>query len=130
MSRTTLRRLPSGRRRRAYLTVSLQATAISFALAGTLASDSRTDPAVVGSIAHLPLVIILPAWWVIFDKAASITRMASYLRISERAIGGESIPFIGWERAVERFRQDYAARRRERTTPARSSFRRCGNPNR
>jgi len=123
-----------------YLTVALQATAIAFALAGALASrvdaratlsppaqtvvapgpttpplaqptGGRKDLAVVGSVALLPLVIILPAWWVFFDKAVSVTRMASYLRITERAISGEDVRFIGWERAVERFRQEYARER-------------------
>lgn len=93
-----------------YLTVALQATAIAFALAGTLATRSGADPAVLGSIALLPLVITLPAWWVFFDKAVSVTRMASYLRISERCIGGEDVRFIGWERSVERYRQEYADR--------------------
>lgn len=55
----------------------------------------------------LPLVILLPAWWIFFEKAKTITRIVGYYRVLEKSILGKiSIVsgFQGWENAQSMFR--------------------------
>jgi len=59
-------------------------------------------------IAYLiPLVIIIPCWWIFFDKATTLTRHVGYCRVIEPIIAGVSFPveFVGWEDALRKFRE-------------------------
>lgn len=55
----------------------------------------------------LPLLVLLPAWWVFFDKAKTVTRIVGYYRVLEGVVRGELTPshFPGWERSLEIFRR-------------------------
>jgi hypothetical protein len=55
----------------------------------------------------LPLVVLLPAWWLFFDKAKTITRIVGYYRLLEAIVRSDFIPkqFPGWERSLEIFRR-------------------------
>jgi hypothetical protein len=86
-----------------YLSFSITATALLLGLLKSFA-DSPTS-----GIAYLfPLVILLPAWVIFFDKAASITRIVSYLRLLEKIIYENVAPknFFGWERALDVYRNN------------------------
>lgn len=54
-----------------------------------------------------PLLVVLPCWWVFFDKATTITRIVGYSRILEgmlRRSNQTSFADIGWENALAVFR--------------------------
>ncbi len=55
----------------------------------------------------LPLTILLPFWWVFFDKAKTITRIVGYYRLLEKHMlsVGLDIDFIGWENGLAKFRE-------------------------
>lgn len=54
----------------------------------------------------IPLVIILPTWWIFFDKAKSVSRIIGYYRILEKAyLGDVELNFIGWENAQSIYRK-------------------------
>jgi len=55
-----------------------------------------------------PLIIILPCWWIFFDKATTITRIVGYYRVLEQII--KEYPnrnnwFIGYETALALYRK-------------------------
>jgi len=52
------------------------------------------------------LVIVLPFWWIFFDKARVITRAVGYYRKIEEAIihPGQESRLFGYERSLKRFR--------------------------
>lgn len=55
----------------------------------------------------LPLVILLPAWWIFFEKAKTITRIVGYYRVLEKLILKKisfQKGFQGWENAQSMFR--------------------------
>lgn len=89
-----------------FLTFSVTVTGALFGLAVTLA------PAVPASFL-LPLTVLIPSWWIFFDKATTITRIVGYYRILEKAIlKPHSVKgFIGWENALARFREQQHAGR-------------------
>ena len=55
----------------------------------------------------LSLLVLLPAWWVFFDKAKTVTRIVGYYRLLEAVARGDFRPrrFLGWERSLEIFRR-------------------------
>lgn len=57
------------------------------------------------SLYLLPLIVILPSWFIYFDKGKTITHIVGYCRILE-AIQNEETTFvyIGWERSLRKFR--------------------------
>jgi hypothetical protein len=58
-------------------------------------------------IAYLfPLTILIPTWWIFFDKAMTISRIVGYYRNLERLIlKSHTANFRGWENALNRFRR-------------------------
>jgi hypothetical protein len=57
----------------------------------------------------LPLIIVLPSWWIFFDKATTITRIVGYYRIVEKMILGKLHPprkWSGWENSLGLFRKE------------------------
>lgn len=54
----------------------------------------------------IPLIIILPTWWIFFDKAKTVSRIIGYYRILEKAyLGDVKFNFIGWENAQSIYRK-------------------------
>jgi hypothetical protein len=52
-----------------------------------------------------PLLVVLPCWYIFFDKATTITRMVAYLVVLERIISGDNTyRFLGWENAIFKYR--------------------------
>jgi hypothetical protein len=58
-----------------------------------------------------PLLIVLPCWWIFFDKATTISRIVSYKRLLETALIEQAqqrqactFKYVGWETALSYFR--------------------------
>lgn len=66
-----------------------------------------TGEPVDGLIYLFPLVLILPAWVIFFDKAVSINRLVGYLRALEQILFADEKPlnYYGFERGVDRYRK-------------------------
>jgi hypothetical protein len=90
-----------------FLTNAVTATGALLGL-GTLVEK----PAYTAVVFLFPLAILLPAWWVFFDKATSITRIVGYYRLLEGLTLGKitRIQFIGWENSLNEFRQQQIRR--------------------
>jgi len=84
-----------------FLTTSVAATG---ALLGFTPSIKSSLPPEISFL--IPLVILLPSWWIFFDKATTITRIIGYYRILEKLILRKCIAkrFLGWENALGEFR--------------------------
>lgn len=86
-----------------YFTFSIAGTAALFGAANAISEFAA------GSLPYLaPLVLLLPCWWIFFDKATSITRNAGYATILEEMI--RSFPqlpyeFLGFESSLLLFRE-------------------------
>lgn len=55
-----------------------------------------------------PLLVVLPCWWIFFDKGTTISRIVAYVRVLEdlrRAGATDPSLYVGWENALDRFRQ-------------------------
>lgn len=87
-----------------FVTFPVSVTAILFGIANRLPSD---DPSSFSGISYLaPLVIILPAWWIFFEKAKTISRIVGYYRVLEKfSLGVYKINFIGWENSQAKYRK-------------------------
>ncbi len=87
-----------------FLTSSVAATGALLGIGSAFAQENRLF---LGIIFLLPLVILLPAWLVFFDKATTITRIVGYYRILEGLALGylRANRFMGWENALREFRQ-------------------------
>ena len=60
-----------------------------------------------GLLFFAPLMILLPSWWIFFDKATTITRIVGYNRVLEGKIIAEHVTngeYVGWESALRDFR--------------------------
>lgn len=87
-----------------FLTFSVTATGILLGFGTLLGSSSHT---VLSPVFLFPLVFLLPAWWIFFDKATTITRIVGYYRILEKLVldGQYSVSnFMGWENSLRVFR--------------------------
>lgn len=84
-----------------FLTSSVTATGVLLGLAATFAST----PA-LGVVFLLPLIVLLPSWWIFFDKATTITRIVGYYRVLEKLILGdcEAAKNTSWENGLREFR--------------------------
>lgn len=75
------------------------------ASATILGITTGLEPEYLDLLLLVPLLILLPSWWVFFDKARTITRCVGYVRALEAILLGENVPnFIGWERALKEWR--------------------------
>jgi hypothetical protein len=85
-----------------FLTTSVTATGALLGIAVSL-KQSFDNP---GMIFLFPLVILIPSWWIFFDKATTITRIIGYYRILEKLLLGlcTAKNFVGWENALGMFR--------------------------
>lgn len=97
-----------------FLTSSVTATGVILGIAASLISTPfhsfSFSPKIVSLIPLTPLIVLLPSWWVFFDKATTITRIIGYYRILEKLIlqRCEAINFLGWENALGEFRKRQA----------------------
>ena len=51
-----------------------------------------------------PLLIVIPCWWIFFDKATTITRIVGYIRVSEQRLVNNKDFWVGWENSLRTFR--------------------------
>jgi hypothetical protein len=92
-----------------FLTYAVTATGLLFGIINWSSSDSSLPENVtfLNITAYLiPLIVILPAWMIFFDKTKSTNRIMGYLRVLERfgQQNVESAKYIGWENAVDKAR--------------------------
>lgn len=93
-----------------FLTFSVTATAVILGIIGRSSLMYSTGSKVpIGGMWLIPLAVLLPAWWIFFDKATTITRIVGYFRLLEKIILEETnvSNFPGWENALEEFRKKY-----------------------
>ncbi len=90
-----------------FLTFSVTATGV---LLGVATSIGRMSP-VFELIFLFPLIVLVPSWWIFFDKATTITRVVGYYRILEDLVleRYSADQFVGWENALREFRKRHAA---------------------
>lgn len=90
---------------------SCQVTFISLSVTGTgvilgiiNAIENQMEKALY---ALIPLIILIPFWFIFFDKAHTITRIVGYYRILEKLMLNPTLGnnFIGWENALAKFRK-------------------------
>lgn len=87
-----------------YFVLSVTGTA---ALLGLAAAPHKLLPGGAGYLT--PLVILLPCWFIFFDKATTITRNVGYTRILEEMIATHPqllFRFLGFENALAHFRSE------------------------
>lgn len=84
-----------------FLSIAISSTGVLLSLSATLCSHFCTG------VYLFPLIILIPFWWIFFDKATTITRIVGYYRVLEEALLTPSAMkgFKGWERALRQFRQ-------------------------
>lgn len=84
-----------------FLTSSITATGLILGIATSLIQTPF-----LGIVFLFPLIVLLPSWWVFFDKATTITRIVGYYRILEKLIleRYDAKNFMGWENALGEFR--------------------------
>jgi len=84
-----------------YFSISITATGLIIGFGTSLSSDNSTNLLFIG-----PLLIIIPCWWIFFDKATTITRIVGYFRVLEEiAVGSSRYRYFGWETALSDFRR-------------------------
>lgn len=85
-----------------FLTFSVTVTALLLGLIFKLPSTVSLGPLLLS-----PLIILLPSWWIFFDKATTITRAVGYCRILEKLILKQysADDFVGFENALAKFRK-------------------------
>lgn len=85
-----------------YFSISITATAILFGVLGRFVGGPPT-----GEFFLIPLLVVLPCWWIFFDKATTITRIVAYCRILDTRIYSFPVgdyAHAGWENALNDFR--------------------------
>ena len=83
-----------------YFVLSITVTGVIFGVGAKL--EENFD----GSIFLAPLLVVIPCWWIFFDKAKTISRIIGYYRILENIVNGdECYTYIGWENSLEKFRR-------------------------
>ena len=87
-----------------FLTYSVTATGLLFGLL----AKSGDPPLASGAVPLFPLVVLVPFWWIFFDKATTVSRIVGYTRILEDCIAGRRNPdtLPGWESALALQRAD------------------------
>ena len=91
-----------------FLTTSITATGLLLGLASTFASDPFKGIAFI-----FPLLVLIPSWWIFFDKATTITRVVGYYRILESLILDNCTAenYMGWENSLRLSRKMRKKRR-------------------
>lgn len=104
-----------------YFTISVTTTGALLGL------GSKLGPGPFPALLYFsPLVIILPCWWIFFDKATTIARIVGYLTILDRILSQPETAggyrYVGWEAALYYYRSPSG----EKQVPARDRSRRWG----
>jgi hypothetical protein len=85
-----------------YFILTLAGTGVIFGL-----GDSFPRSDLIESVIYLsPIIIIIPCWFIFFDKATTITRLVGYMRYLENVLGSEEYVYIGYENALSKFRKE------------------------
>jgi hypothetical protein len=92
-----------------FLTFSVTTTGLILGITGrfraSLSSQGMDLPS--GLLALLPLLVLIPSWWIFFDKATTVTRIVGYFRVIERLLLGYTAGnFTGWESALAEYRKE------------------------
>ena len=92
-----------------FLTFSVTTTGLILGITGrfraSLPSQGMELPS--GLLALLPLLVLVPAWWIFFDKATTVTRIVGYFRVIEKLLLGYTAGnFTGWESALSEYRRE------------------------
>lgn len=87
-----------------FLTFSVITTGAIFGFIGKHGTENISFPFGFGWL--LPLVVLLPSWWIFFDKATTFNRTVGYIRIIEKLILGQksALNFLAWESALAEYR--------------------------
>lgn len=96
-----------------YFLFSITVVGLFVGLSHLQSANSKTLLEDQGWIFLTPLIVIIPCWWIFFDKCKTIARLVGYLRILEvLSLTKEKEDlalYIGWERSIGYFRTDYTA---------------------
>lgn len=85
-----------------FLTFSVTASGLIFGIVSRFGTDLGF---LTGIFYMIPLTIIIPAWFIFFDKATTITRAVAYFRILEGYIlNKKEFDFLGFENSLAKFR--------------------------
>jgi hypothetical protein len=84
-----------------YFTISVTATGALLGIGSKIGN--------VSALLYLsPLLIILPCWWIFFDKATTIARIVGYLTVIDWILSSPGdtsrYRYIGWETALHHYR--------------------------
>jgi len=91
-----------------FLSAAVVAVGALLSITGAIQSRKGDGASDLFRLAYMvPLVVLIPCWWGFFDKAKTITRIVGYFRVLEDILLGNvsSYEFIGWERALGKFRE-------------------------
>jgi len=91
-----------------FIKFSVTTTALIFGLVAGCTSI-LPNPRLFQSFLFLsPLIIIIPAWWVFFDKATTISRAVGYCRVLEDLILEKcnASMFLGFENGLQKLRDE------------------------
>ncbi|MBK8975653.1 MAG: hypothetical protein IPM29_06980 [Planctomycetes bacterium] len=89
-----------------YFSIAITSTGVLTAVSTQFVEDNA-----VASLFLAPLLILLPCWWIFFDKATTITRIVGYVRVLETMIIDMAakrpslFDYVGWENALRLARQ-------------------------
>lgn len=86
-----------------YFTLSVTGAAAILGFAGSMSNRGFLGPSLLA-----PLAIIIPCWWIFFDKATTITRIVGYIRLLESVIADHPDPnlvYPGFEEALSIYRR-------------------------
>lgn len=91
-----------------FLTFSVTATGIILGMIGKSKLSLSEGLTISENMWLLPLVVLIPAWWVFFDKATTITRIVGYFRVIEKLIlkKADAQNYAGWESSLSEFREE------------------------
>lgn len=89
-----------------FMTFAATATGALLGIVGSWSQNRETH-----NFFLAPLIIVLPFWWIFFDKATTITRIVGYVRHLEDIVVKGSVPagFRPWENALGKYRTEQAA---------------------
>lgn len=92
-----------------FLTYAITGSGVLLGLAYNMASTENAPFPNLGVLYLIPLTIILPFWWIFFDKATTITRIVGYYRILEELLidPTKEVNYVGWENSLTKFRGQY-----------------------
>jgi hypothetical protein len=98
-----------------FVTVTVTGTGLLLGLTVNVSHNS-----LLSKVYLFPLIFLLPAWWIFFMKAKTITRIVGYYRILEKLFLGDqtlSGGYIGWENSQAEYRKYERSGKLKKWTP-------------